>query len=592
MKKMWTWIKSHKVLTLLLILVVGGLFLFLTRSKGPEVEYITEIVKQEDLVQTVSVTGKVETEDQVDLKFNVPGDIEEILVRVGDVVIEGQELVKLTARDLDAALREAQAQVVSQEANLSKVLQGAKNEEIALAYARLQKAHNDYEALDVQLSAEESAVQTDMNNVRVQLEDTQISTDLAITNARETTLLSIQKGISAAKNVKITVQQIIDDNDLGDGYSQKDPEAKFFTIRILDTLEENIEGVESVYQKAHTSSSQADVATAAQEVTDLLGEVDALLRYAIDSIEGTLIVGQYTFADQEADVTTLINQQLQLDTIQIEVAQNKQAYDTALVQKPLELNTRQASVDAAQAALNTLKAQNKARLITAQSAISIAQAEYDLARSKATNAEIAIAQAQVTAAQATLQKFIDQRNDYVITAPFSGIVAKINFEKNETVTSADVVATVIGEGDYKIVVDIPESDIAKLAVNNITEVTLDAFGDAIPFQGEVVSIEPAETVIQDVVYFQVEVSIDPGEYEVKRGMTANVDIITEKRNDVLAVSQRAVLSDDEGRYVRILIDNEVVHSRVTTGLRADGGRIEILSGIEQGDEIVIFEKEL
>ena len=120
-------------------------------------------------------------------------------------------------------------------------------------------------------------------------------------------------------------------------------------------------------------------------------------------------------------------------------------------------------------------------------------------------------------------------------------------------------------------------------------ITLDAYGDDIKFNGKVTEIEKGETVIQDVVYYKVTITLDPTEQAIKPGMTANVKIVTAQKEDALSVPSRALIGNGH-KTARVLENGELKEIPVETGLKADGGLIEIISGLEDGQEIVVSVK--
>ncbi|NTU99417.1 hypothetical protein HGA64_05455, partial [Candidatus Falkowbacteria bacterium] len=74
---------------------------------------------------------------------------------------------------------------------------------------------------------------------------------------------------------------------------------------------------------------------------------------------------------------------------------------------------------------------------------------------------------------------------------------------------------------------------------------------------------------------------------IRPGMTANVTITTEVKDNALAVPSRAILSNAAGnKIVRLLQNNQSVEVPVVLGLRADEGLTEIVSGIKAGDRII------
>ena len=123
-------------------------------------------------------------------------------------------------------------------------------------------------------------------------------------------------------------------------------------------------------------------------------------------------------------------------------------------------------------------------------------------------------------------------------------------------------------------------------------ITLDAYGDDLKFAGEVAFIEPAETVIQDVIYYKVKVSFLPGDTDIKSGMTANAVITTARLDNVLLIPGRAIIErNGSGKFVRILADNQAFEKAVTVGLRGDEGLVEIKSGLAEGEQVITFTKE-
>jgi len=200
---------------------------------------------------------------------------------------------------------------------------------------------------------------------------------------------------------------------------------------------------------------------------------------------------------------------------------------------------------------------------------------------------VAQANASLTLARANL-------NDAIIVAPTDGTITKKNFSVGEQSSLTTPTLEMIGKTNLEIKVDIPESDIAKVQIGQEVEITLDAFGPDQIFKGQVVFVDPAETKIQDVVYYKVTVQFSEQTTEgIKPGMTANVTICTAKKDQVLVVPARAVKSQNGDKYVTVLIDakkNTTEDKTVTVGLKGNEG-IEIVSGLETGEEVVTFIKQ-
>ena len=144
---------------------------------------------------------------------------------------------------------------------------------------------------------------------------------------------------------------------------------------------------------------------------------------------------------------------------------------------------------------------------------------------------------------------------------------------------------------FEIEVDVPETDVVKTKTSDKAVISFDALGSDIKFDGVVMSIEPASTDIQDVVYYKVKVSInDNSSGMIKSGMTANILINTNKRDNVLFVPSRAILNRTgiDQKYVRVLgQDGLVTEKNVSLGLKGDDSKTEIVSGLIDGEVVVL-----
>ncbi len=75
-------------------------------------------------------------------------------------------------------------------------------------------------------------------------------------------------------------------------------------------------------------------------------------------------------------------------------------------------------------------------------------------------------------------------------------------------------------------------------------------------------------------------------------MTANIDILTAKRENVIVVPQRAVIAKNGDKIIKILDRSGIIKEvKAETGLRGSDGNIEIISGLNEGDSVVVFVKE-
>ncbi len=226
------------------------------------------------------------------------------------------------------------------------------------------------------------------------------------------------------------------------------------------------------------------------------------------------------------------------------------------------------------------------------SALDIAKAQLDQVKAPPREVDLASQQATVSRLNAVVEDAQNQLEKAMMVAPIAGTITAIHYEVGEQVPTGSPFLNMLTSLQYEVEVDISEADIAKIKLGDPVEMTFDAFGAQELFIGNVFFIDPAETIISDVVYYSVKIQVAGTDRPIKPGMTANVDIRTATRNNVLFIPQRAVVSVGKTNTVSVLKSKNVVEERmVELGLRADNGMVEILSGLEQGEDVVTFVKE-
>lgn len=181
-----------------------------------------------------------------------------------------------------------------------------------------------------------------------------------------------------------------------------------------------------------------------------------------------------------------------------------------------------------------------------------------------------------------------QMREQILLSPMAGQISRFDARVGEVVTLGKVIARVIKPGAYLLESRVPESDIAKVAMGMTAKITFDALSNDDVFEGEVVSIDPAATVVQDVVSYKVKFRLKREDERLKEGMTGNIDVETAKRTGVLWVPYRALSKEGTKTYAQVKRGPETFEKvEVTTGLEGDEGTIEIKSGLKEGDEVTI-----
>ncbi|HXY41630.1 MAG TPA: efflux RND transporter periplasmic adaptor subunit [Vicinamibacteria bacterium] len=143
-----------------------------------------------------------------------------------------------------------------------------------------------------------------------------------------------------------------------------------------------------------------------------------------------------------------------------------------------------------------------------------------------------------------------------VSSPMDGVVIRRPVELGDTLSgvssfNAGTVLMTVADVDSMIIkAGINEVDIGKVHLEQPVKVTLDAY-PKVKFAGTIKRIAPAARLEEKVKVFDVEIAIDRQGAELRTGMTANIDIVGEKRSKVLAVPVEAIFRKDEAEVVYV-----------------------------------------
>lgn len=235
----------------------------------------------------------------------------------------------------------------------------------------------------------------------------------------------------------------------------------------------------------------------------------------------------------------------------------------------------------------------QAALTQAKSAIDQRTAELDLKKASARQSDIDLAKADILSAQGQVEQATAKYNDTVITAPLDGTITNIDIKPGELAQALKPVITLQDVYNMYLETNINEANIANLKIGMTADITYDAFGTDKVFKGIITKIDPSSTLVSGVVNYKVEASVEKIE-NLRPGMTANMTIKAKEKNHVIAVPSRSILIEKNGnKNIRLVTNPRTKHWKtvpVMTGLEGDGSMIEILNGLNEGDEFVLLIK--
>jgi len=254
-----------------------------------------------------------------------------------------------------------------------------------------------------------------------------------------------------------------------------------------------------------------------------------------------------------------------------------------------DAETAQATYDQAGANLDAANAQVKA----AQDSVTAAEAAVRVADTGLTSAQAQVKQAQAALAQAQA----DLDHTY-ITAPVDGVVVSRNIDVGQTVAASLQAPTLfsIAQDLTKMQVDtnVSEADVGRVRVGMPATFTVDAYPGQV-FRGAVTSIRQAAINVQNVVTYDVVISVANPDLKLFPGMTANVKILIDQHHDVLKVPSAALRFRPVNAPVKpgakavwvLDQNNDPKPVSVTLGL-TDGVSTEVSGGaLREGDRVIV-----
>jgi len=523
----------------IIVIIFGGYFAYRGLFGGKE-SYSTVLVERSNIEEKVSVTGTVISAKQIDLEFERSGKIRRVNVKVGDSVSNGQTLVQLNTVELGAQLLSYQAALEVSQVKLAKALAGTREEDIQVYRTAVEKAEVDV-----------------VNNERA-LTDARADADNNLETAYEDALDSVRSSYTKAdKALLITFANI------GDVYFSGSSAMDVGVRDKENGAKQDLAVADAYVEAAELDSTHFNIDTAIEKMQYALSSIRDALAYLRSEMDDPAVGSSVSTTDK----TSVDTERTTIDTEIISITTAKQTISSTKITNQTNINNAQSTLDTAEASLK------KAKDELASEEAAPRQEDIDLAQ-----AEVKQAQANVLEAQAKISKSS-------LRAPMAGTITAIEKEVGETVQASTLVVSMIGQGNFQVEANVSETEIAKIEMGDGVEMTLDALGPEEKFLGQIIKIDPAETVVSGVIYYKITSVFNAEDERIKSGMTVNLDIKTDEKKDVLSIPYFVIKEKNGDKYIEVLEDGELKERTIKTGLEGEN-MVEIIEGLEQGESVI------
>ena len=597
-----TWPGRILVIVLTAVLVGGAILIFRGNTGTAAVTYRTAEATKASLAQTVAISGSVNPSGQARLNFRSSGRLSAILVTVGQQVTAGQELARIEATDLDNTLANAQNSLASALSNLQRQNQSyadaqrsldnarkSATTDVANAQAALAKmksnfasAKSNYQGLTVRRDRrciglpgqprrvpvpDRRADRADEHDRRrrrhgrssqcAQLD--QSAKSPALQNAQANSLSLLTPALAEYQSARSALLSLIADFESAIAASS-------------DTT-----GIAASYQTAQTN-----YAIALSRLTS-----------ALDTTSSVLTTIQTSVTSAQASLNTQSTRSLHdpfdqwraaLATMYTLVGSEQQRVST------LKLKLSQATTSA-----NTLSDAINGSYVTAiqnvpavidRTAQTVQSAETSLASKPA---DIQSAQNTVASAQLSVATAQANLENATLRAPSAGVDPGDQRHRRRTrVFEHDDARRVLANtGTVQLHGTVGESEVSKLKLGLVANVSVEALGATTRMTGKVTGIDPVATIQQGVPVYGVDITIDVANAAIKPGMSGTANVILVSRQDVLTVPNLAVKTQGARRYVQVLRDGQPVDVDATFGISNDTLTEVTGGGLKEGDLVIL-----
>ncbi|WP_165846129.1 efflux RND transporter periplasmic adaptor subunit [Candidatus Cryosericum odellii] len=460
----------------------------------------------------------------------------------------------------------------------------------------------DSAARDNQLAQAESNYQTSLLNI-----ETANTTDLTATKTQLET---------AVKQAQI--QELQAENNLKNAtvYNTSATTASATAATTAANLQEAVTKSEE-----SLTTAQANLKYLQDYDTSSVAQSDLAVQQAqlnLTAAENQLVLDVQAIPakDTTADLTKVDSARLSLESANASAEANKTTAEASVAQRILNLNAAQLQVNqderAVTAAKNNLAenlAENQKTVDSQANNVTVLQADVNSAKAAVTAAQYDLSQYGTTERKAALQLQLLQQqknqaelslqatqltsDNYVVKAPWNGIITSLNVQVGDQATSATsgTSAMVIADtSGWNVQAYVDELDVLHVKTGQDASVTMDAYPNQ-TFKAKVAYVGTTLVATSSSVNaYAVKIQFTKPPTTLVAGMTADASITTSSAKGVLAVPVESILSENGKNYVTVIsVDasnkRTTTRTEVKTGIEGDV-YVQIISGLKAGDRIL------
>lgn len=509
-------------------------------------------VKRGSIQESIGARGEVASQKEFNLEFPFSGIVDEIFVKEGQNVAEGEKLIRLETIDFEIEQKKLEAGLSQSKAALNKLIAGASKEDIDILEAQVQSAKQSLADAKINLNNIEIKAGVDIGNLYADIDDILNDAYAKAEDAvnKQTDELFVNDFTSSPQLNFLTANS----------QAKTDAENK----RLLA----NTELKELKSDIANLPSDGANLGVLLSKSKDRLFNIREFLIRANDALNFSVDLSQANITIYKANLTTARSN---INTVLISMSDQEQAISA-------QKSTNRNDIDMA-----------KAQISSAESALNVANVQFALKNAPPRSEDVEIAKAQISEIENQIATVREKIRKAILLAPIPAKISKIFFEEKEFFKTGQSAISLIAF-DFKIQADISELEIGKIndSDGDNVSVQFDAFAEQ-TFSGKVVSIEPKEILKEGDKYYRVNIYFDDKGVFIRPGMSADLIIKIQFKEDVVKIPEITVHKKDKKKFVILFENGNQKEIEIETGI-SDGEFIEATKGLSEGQIVVVSTK--
>lgn len=578
-----------------------------------------------EIRKSIEVVWDAQLVDEQSLTFNKIWTVTEVLFNEWDTVRKWETIARLDDSDVYRSIEEAKLSLKNSQINFSDLYEPVDESKIKQANNSIFNAQTSYDTAIKELAilkiTQENSIIKLESNIENQAKELQLikqsqsNSLISKESSKNTTVKNIEEGF---KNYITTIEDIIEDSDnilwvsldrknINDSYESylwaKDSNIKNIAENFLresfslyDTFKINVNNYDNSWDKD-------TLITLLQEnillFKKLYSTTDALYKTIDNSIESVGSLSQSEINSMKQTISQARSTSLsKIDTINSQINTLNSLTDTELegnnymfsiekMTQDLENNVKELKTTRTK---YEIEYNSKLADITSKEvSLEIAKLNLIELNEWPTDNNVLKAKNSITQAEIKLESAYEDLEDYILTAPFNGVIRKIDYRPGDNLKDDNNKYIYIENPNLlEVNVMLDQIDIMQIEKDNSALITFDAYAQQ-GVKAKISNIDTTPVKVSWVVSYKVTLVLDDPDFSetVLSGMTADVEIINELKEDILLLQTSAITTDGDEKYVNVDKNWKITKTIIETGLSSNG-KTEIISGLKKWDTVMIW----